>query len=143
GLEAFLRRRLVERTPRSVRLTADGEAFLEHAKTLLAANQRALSMTPAAAYRLRLGVSDHAAGPELPTLLARLNAADPTVALEVTVGLSRPLLELFDDGKLDGAIVRQERSHRGGDPLARDNYGWFPAPAFHRAQPFPLPHPPP
>src|SRR5262245_60099039 len=134
-LEAFLRRRLVERTPRSVRLTADGEAFLEHAKTLLAANQRALSMTPAAAYRLRLGVSDHAAGPELPTLLARLNAADPKLALEVTVGLSRPLLELFDGGKLDGAIVRQERSHRGGgEPLASDDYGWFAAPAFERGE---------
>jgi len=133
-LEAFLRRRLVERTPRSVRLTADGEAFLEHAKTLLAANQRALSMTPAAAYRLRLGVSDHAAGPELPTLLARLNAADPTLALEVTVGLSRSLLDMFDDGKLDGAIVRQERSHRGGEPLASDDYGWFAAPAFERGE---------
>src|SRR5262249_57266413 len=103
---ACRRRPLGERTPRRVRLTADGEAFLEHAKTLIAANQRALSMTPAAACRLRLGVSDHAAGPELPTLLARLNAADPRLAHEVTLGLSRPLLELFDDGKLDGAIVR-------------------------------------
>jgi DNA-binding transcriptional LysR family regulator len=41
-LEAVLGRRLVERTPRSVGLTAAGEAFLAHAKILLAANERAL-----------------------------------------------------------------------------------------------------
>jgi DNA-binding transcriptional LysR family regulator len=131
-LEAFLQRRLVERTPRSVRLTADGEAFLEHARILLAANRRALSMTPASAYRLRLGVSDHATGPELPTLLARLGAADPALALEVTLGMSRPLLETFDRGKLDGVIVRQERSHRGGEVLTSDEYAWFAAPSFER-----------
>src|SRR5581483_4223855 len=79
-LEAFLGRRLVERTPRSVRLTADGEAFLEHAKALLAANERALTPAPGGgAYRLRLGISDHAAGPDLPTLLARVAEADPAL----------------------------------------------------------------
>src|SRR4029077_14937709 len=105
-LEAFLGRRLVERTPRSVALTAEGEAFLPHAKTLLAANERALSFAPAAAYRLRLGVSDHAAGPELPTLLARLHAADPALMLEVGIGFSRELLDDFDKGEFDGVIVR-------------------------------------
>src|SRR5215470_16031799 len=57
-LEMFLGRRLVERTPRSVRLTIDGEAFLAHAKNLLTANERALAFTPSASYRIRLGVSD-------------------------------------------------------------------------------------
>jgi DNA-binding transcriptional LysR family regulator len=131
-LEAFLDRRLVERTPRLVRLTADGEAFLEHARILLAANQRALSITPAPAYRLRLGIGDHAAGPELPALLARLNAADPALALEVGIGLSQQLLEAFDRGKLDGVVVRQERSHRGGEALADDEFAWFAAPSFEQ-----------
>src|SRR5262245_10620026 len=131
-LEAFLGRRLVERTPRSVRLTAHGEAFLEHAKILLAANQRALSITPAPAYRLRLGITDHAAGPELPALLARLNATDPGLALEVGIGFSQPLLEAFDRGKFDGVVVRQERSHRGGEALTDDEFAWFAAPTFEQ-----------
>src|SRR3954470_3011611 len=59
-LETFLGRRLVERTPRSVRLTAAGEAFLAHARTLLEANQRALAPAMPAVPRLRLGISDHA-----------------------------------------------------------------------------------
>src|SRR5436305_13906031 len=68
-LEAFLGKRLVERTPRSVQLTRDGSAFLEHAQALLAANARAIAIAQPPTYRLRLGVSDHAAGPELPTML--------------------------------------------------------------------------
>jgi DNA-binding transcriptional LysR family regulator len=121
-----------------VALTAEGEAFLPHAKTLLAANERALSFAPAAAYRLRLGVSDHAAGPELPTLLARLHAADPALMLEVCIGFSRELLDDFDKGEFDGVIVRQERSHRGGEPLAHDDYAWVAAPSLQRRSDQPL-----
>ena len=138
-LEAVLGRRLVERTPRSVGLTAAGEAFLAHAKILLAANERALSSTPAEFYRLRLGISDHAAGPELPALLGRLHAADPALTLEVSIGFSRDLLDAFDRAEFDGVIVRQERSRRGGEPLAQDAYAWFAAPSFQRRGGAPLP----
>src|SRR3954471_8114449 len=107
-LEEFLGKRLVERTPRSVQLTADGVAFLEHAKALLSANARALTVGQPAMHRLRLGISDHAAGPELPAMLAKLDTVDPSVALDVTIGLSSVLLDAFDDGSFDGIIVRQE-----------------------------------
>lgn len=137
-LESFLDRRLVERTPRSVRLTADGEAFLAHAKSLLAANERALAFGPAASYGLRLGVSDHAAGPQLSPLLARLHAADPGLTLAVSIGFSRDLLDAFDKGEFDGVIVRQERNHRGGECLAHDAYAWYAAPAFQRRSGAPL-----
>ena len=40
-LEALLGKRLVERSPRAVRLTADGSAFLEPARALIAAHDRA------------------------------------------------------------------------------------------------------
>jgi DNA-binding transcriptional LysR family regulator len=129
-LETFLGRRLVERTPRSVRLTADGLAFLDHAKTLLAASERALSFTAPAACRLRLGISDHAAGPQLPALLAHLGAADPGLVIEVGVGYSRSLLDAFDDGQFDGVIVRREGSRRGGEMLADDELSWFAAPSY-------------
>jgi len=133
-LEGFLGRRLVERTPRSVRLTADGEAFLPHARALLEANQRALAPAAASLHRLRLGISDHAVGTELPLMLRRLNAADPALALDVQIGYSQTLLAAYDKGKLDGVIVRQEGGHRGGEALATDEYAWFASPAFeHRA----------
>lgn len=139
-LESFLGRRLVERTPRSVRLTAEGTAFLDHARTLLAANERALNSDAAPAFRLRLGISDHAAGPELPTLLGRLNTLDPTLSLEVSIGFSHVLLDTFDKGKLDAVIARREGSRRDGEVLADDEFGWFASPdfAWRKGQPLRL-----
>ncbi len=129
-LEDFLGRRLFERTPRSVRLTDEGAAFLDHAKALLEANERALTAESTPMPRLRLGISDHASGPELPEMLGRLFAADPSLSLDITVGLSRHLLDTFDKGGLDAVIVRQEANRRGGEALAEDQFGWFASPAF-------------
>ena len=42
-LESTLGKRLVERSPRAVRLTADGTAFLDPARTLIEAHDRALA----------------------------------------------------------------------------------------------------
>src|ERR1700710_1858578 len=64
-LEAVVGKRLVERSPRAVRLTADGSAFLDHARVLMEAHDRALSGQHKARQQLSLGISDHAAGPEL------------------------------------------------------------------------------
>ena len=132
-LERRLGRRLIERTPRLVRLSAEGSAFLESAKALLAAHERALGRD-GIDQRLTLGISDHAAGPELAPLLARVNAHDPSLVLDVRVAASRDLVELFDRGELDAVIVRRERSRRDGELLLRDQLCWFAAPIYrHRA----------
>src|SRR5215470_19552974 len=68
-LEQRLGRRLVERNPRLVRLSADGARFLARARDLIAAHERALGDLGEAAARLAIGISDHAAGPELAELL--------------------------------------------------------------------------
>lgn len=133
-LETHLGRRLIERTPRSVQLTAEGIAFLGPARSLLTAHQQALTQPDEPAPRLSLGVSDHAAGPELPALLSRLNALDPGLAIEVTIGFSRALLDAYDRQRLDAALVRKEGSRRGGEALVEDEFGWFAAPSFqHRS----------
>jgi len=129
-LEAALRKRLVERSPRAVRLTADGTAFLAPARALIEAHERALSPARPAAQQLSLGISDHAAGPELVPLMERLNAVAPQLALSVTTGFSREILDAYDAGKLDAVIVRREGSRRGGEKLAEDEFGWFAAPRF-------------
>lgn len=127
-LEDRLERRLIERTPRSVRLTAEGIAFLQNARELLAASQRALQGTAVAEHRLRLGISDHAAGPELPALLSRINTFDPSLVIETTLGFSRELLDAYDGGAFDAVIARKEGSRRGGELLTEDKFGWFAAP---------------
>jgi DNA-binding transcriptional LysR family regulator len=127
-LEAVVGKRLVERSPRAVRLTADGAAFLDKARALMEAHDSALSGDRPARQQLSLGISDHVAGAELVPLLEQLHAVSSQLALAVTIGFSRDLLDDYDSGKLDAVIVRQEAGRRGGEKLAEDEFGWFASP---------------
>ncbi|MDQ0304179.1 LysR family transcriptional regulator [Ancylobacter polymorphus] len=130
-LEARLGRTLLERTPRLVRLTADGAAFLERARRLLAADRDARLWEVAPPRRLRLGISDHVTGDTLPGLLRRLAAASPGLVFDIRMGFSRLLLDAFDAGDLDAVVVRREGDRRDGQVLRQDCYGWFASPGWH------------
>lgn len=139
-LEERLGWRLVERTPRYVELSARGAAFLEHARALLEAHDRALAAFGAARQRLTIGLSDHVAGPELPALIARMNARDPKLLIEIRIGSSGDLLQSFDRRELDTVIVRLHAGRKDGRVLTEEPFGWFAAPAWqHRAgEPLPV-----
>ena len=139
-LEKRLGCRLVERTPRYVELSARGAAFLEHARELLEVHDRAFADLAAARQRLTIGISDHVAGPELPALIARMNAQDPQLLVEIRIGSSSDLLRSFDRRELDAAIVRLHAGRRDGELLAEEKFGWFAAPGWqHRAgEPLPV-----
>src|SRR6195952_2290394 len=135
-LEAVTGKRLVERSPRAVRLTAEGAVFLENARLLVAAHDRALWGQGPVRRRLSLGISDHAAGAELVPLLEKLHAVSATLTLAVTIGVSRTLLDGYDAGELDAVIVRQEGIRRGGEKLTEDEFGWVASPRlkWHRGE---------
>jgi len=139
-LEATLGKRLVERSPRAVKLTADGMAFQQDARTLIEAHDRALAGPRAIRQQLTLGISDHVAGPELVPLLERIHATSAALSIAVTIGFSRSLLDAFDAGQLDAVMVRQEAGRRGGEKLLDDTFGWFASPRFqwNREEPLPL-----
>jgi DNA-binding transcriptional LysR family regulator len=139
-LESVVGKRLVERSPRAVRLTAEGAAFLDNARALMQAHDRALSGEQSVRQQLSLGISDHAAGAELVPLLERLHAVSSQLALAVTIGFSRDLLDDYDAGKLDAVIVRQDAGRRGGEKLAEDEFGWFASPRlkWRRGERLPL-----
>jgi DNA-binding transcriptional LysR family regulator len=138
-LEDRLDCRLVERTPRHVQLSARGEAFLAHARELLAAHERALAHFAAVRQRLTIGISDHVAGPELPALIARMNAQDPQLLIEIRIGSSAPLLQSFDRRELDAAIVRVHDGRSDATVLAEEKFGWFAAPGWQPRAGEPLP----
>lgn len=139
-LESRLGARLLERTPRHVQLSARGADFLEHARALIAAHDRALAAHDGARRRLVVGISDHVAGPELPGLIARMNRRDPRIVIEIRIGSSGELLRDFDRRDLDAAVVRFRAGRRDGTPLANEKFGWFAAPHWrHRAgEPLPI-----
>ena len=131
---------LIERTPRLVRLSAQGAEFLAPARELLAAHDRAVAGLSSARRRFSLGIATHVGAPELPTLLARLNAHDPMLTIEVRLDDARDLLDTFDRGMIDAVIIFREDDRRDGVVLGPDHFGWFATPNFlHRAgEPFRL-----
>lgn len=139
-LEERVGSRLVERTPRHVQLSAAGAAFLEHARELLAMHDRALGVFAAGRQRLTIGISDHVAGPELPALIARMNAQDPQLVIEIRIGSSMELLQKFDRREIDAAIVRLHTDRSDGELIAEERFGWFAASHWtHRAgEPLPV-----
>jgi DNA-binding transcriptional LysR family regulator len=133
-LEGGLGQRLLERTPRLVRLSAEGTNFLGPARALVAAHQGALDAFGLTPRRLAVGISDHLVGAELPVVLKRMNGMEPSLVVEMRVAASRDVLDDFDRGVLDAAIVlRHDDRRRDGEVLLEEGFGWMAAPDFeHR-----------
>ncbi|WP_168991804.1 MULTISPECIES: LysR substrate-binding domain-containing protein [Mesorhizobium] len=129
-LEERVGQKLIERTPRLVRLSAQGAVFLQPARDFLAAHDRAIASLSSVRRRFTLGIATHVGGAEVPTLLARLNAHDPALTIEVRLDDSRDLLDAFDRGEIDAAIIRREDDRRDGEVLAPEHFGWYAAPDF-------------
>jgi DNA-binding transcriptional LysR family regulator len=132
-LEAHLGKQLLERTPRIVRLSADGHAFLGAARELLNAHERALGALSVERRRLALGLSEHVAGADLPHLLGRLNAHDPGLVIELHMGTSAALLAQFDERRLDAAFVRygaDEPPRDDAQTLFSEPLGWLATPSW-------------
>lgn len=140
-LEDRLGLRLLERTPRRVRLSARGESFLPAARALLEAHETALAgLLDRPPRRLVLGISDHVAGAELPGLLKRLGIEGAGLLVEVRIAASPDLKAAFERAELDAAIIREEGEPASGTLLAHETLAWFAAPGFswRRGEPLPL-----
>lgn len=109
-LEQQLGVRLLDRSPRLVTLTGEGELVLDQARRLLALNDElvARAREPQMAGLVRLGVPEDFATAHLPRLLSEFARTHPGVALEVTCELTLPLLDRFGAGELDLALIKRE-----------------------------------
>lgn len=131
-LEDGLGRRLLDRTPRLVRLSAEGAAFLGAARNLVAAHQSAFEAFAVEHRRLAVGISHHIVGANLASLLKRMNATDPGLVIQLHVDTSRGVLGAFDAGTFDAAIVlRHDAKRRDGAVLFEEPFGWMAASDFH------------
>lgn len=139
-LESQLGRRLLERTPRFVRPTADGAAFLERAKSLLAAHDTALAFREGPSIRFSIGASEQALGVRLEEALRLVRAALPSsAAIEVRMGRSQDIRARFDEGEFDAAVIRREGGGSEGEVIGRDPLGWRASEAFSTPTGEPLP----
>lgn len=125
ALEASLGRRLLDRTPRFVRPTQDGLAFLTKARALMAALDAAAHFDDEPGVRFAIGASDHALGTGLEHVIRHVRAALPSNgALELRMGMSQHVRAQFDDGELDAVIIRREAGGSDGEVLGTDPLGW-------------------
>ncbi len=125
-LEQQLGRRLLERTPRQVRLSAEGALFLEAARSLVGAHARAVASLEVERRRLTVGISQLIVGCELPALLRHMREHDPHLLLELRVAGSRELMQAYEKGEIDAALVVQpEGSRQRGETLYREQFAWI------------------
>lgn len=140
-LEDQLGRRLLERTPRQVRLSAEGLAFLDAARELIAAHDRAAMAFDATPRRLIVGVNHTLIGSELPALLRRMRDHDPGLRVEMRVAGTVDLMQAYDRGELDAALVlRPDDRRKQGKPVFAEPFAWFAIAGWkpHAGQPLPL-----
>ncbi|MBY0226061.1 MAG: LysR family transcriptional regulator [Hyphomicrobium sp.] len=126
-LEDALGQRLLDRTPRSVELTPEGEAVLAYAQKILDLNDEVVSLThePQMQGVVRLGTPEDFATQHLPDILARFVQAYPSVALEVTCDLTLNLAQGFRKGEFDIVLLKRERSAgNGGVRVWREPLVW-------------------
>lgn len=131
-LEQALGRRLLDRTPRAVALTAAGETFLEDANRLIALNDAAVARLsePVLSGTVRLGTPEDFATSHLPRVLARFAETYPAVALEVTCDLTLNLARAFREDAFDVVLLKREpASAAPGIRVWREHLVWVAASA--------------
>lgn len=139
-LEDTLGHRLLERTPRRVRLSGDGQSFLAAAKGLVSAHNDALSAFDQGQQRLAVGISHHIVGAKLPALLKHVLDAQPGIKFELRVANSWDILAAYDKGNIDVAIVlKHDNTRRDGRLIQRESFKWFAMPDFQHGTDEPLP----
>jgi len=143
-LEDAVGRPLFEKSGRGVRLTADGERLLPHARRILTAEREALAAfaEPDAEGRVAIGAPDDYATHVMPRLLPRFRQAYPKIQVELVAGASEELVRRVEAGELDLAIVTEsaDRRPRGGSVLLlRDPAVWITSARHQTHEDDPLP----
>lgn len=126
-LEDALGCRLLDRGPRHLRLTPEGEAVIGQARRILQLNAELIARArePDLAGVVRLGAPEDFATTRLPRVLGAFSKAHRRVALEVTCELTLQLLARLDAGGLDMALLKREPTAAPeGTRLWRERLVW-------------------
>lgn len=127
-LEEQLGRRLLERTPRQVRLSAEGLAFLGAARDLVTSHDHAVAAFESEPRQLAIGINHLLVGGELPSLLRRLRELDAGLRIEMRVAGTRELMQAYERGELDAVLVlRPEDRRKQGKAVFTERFSWYAA----------------
>ena len=118
-LEEMLATTLLDRRQKPPRLTAAGLEVLARAKDILASVEALKSFAADAEPQgvLRVGLAHGLSDAGIAGAIAGAVAAFPKISLRLKTGWSAELIEQFERGQLDMAIVLRPADHQGSDAL--------------------------
>jgi len=141
-LEQMLGGELFERAGRKVKLTPNGEIFLDHARRILREYDEALAALRQddTSTEITIGVPDDYAMTILPNILSDLVQAFPSLRLTIVCEPSRRLSSLIAEGSIDIALLTEGEGIGGGMVLRRDEIVWATSARHnvHQRNPVPL-----
>lgn len=140
-LEQEAGRRLFLRDTHRVVPTADGEAMVGFARSVIEANDRARQYFSGAHLRgrVRFGTSEDFVSSRLPEILREFTRRHPGVDLELTVDLSATLNAQLDRGELDLVLAKRRTGEARGQLVWRDRLAWICGPGLGIDPQAPLP----
>jgi len=129
-LEELLGQDLLDRSGRSIALTASGDQLLAYARRMVALNDEVIGKLTDKAYECEvvLGVPHDIVYPVIPRVMQRLSADYPRVKVQLVSSHTVLLKDMFQKGECD-VILTTEAAHAGGaDTVVELPLRWFGAP---------------
>lgn len=132
-LELATKKRLLERTTRSLQLTAAGELLIAYARNIIGLEREARARLSGASIsgRIRIGASEDFAGSWLPQVLETFHRWHPQASIELKVGITAELIRQLQAEQLEVVFGKQcSRVAENGELLWQEELVW--AYAAHR-----------
>lgn len=129
-LEEVLDTDLLDRTGRTVALTASGEQLLVYARRMLALNDEVIERLTDQAYEgeITLGVPHDIVYPVIPQVLKQFHSAFPRVRIHLVSSYTRALKEQFGKGECDLILTTETVQEAGAETLCSKPLLWIGAP---------------
>lgn len=141
-LEELLGLQLLDRSGRTIALTASGEQLLAYARRMVSLNDEVIGRLTDQVYEgeIVLGVPHDIVYPAIPLVLRRFNAAYPRVRVQLVSSYTRLLKEQFSKGEIDLILTTEGTETEGSETLAERPLVWIGAPngTAWRQRPLPL-----
>lgn len=118
---------LIDRSARTVSLTAAGEQLLGYARRMIELNDEVYARLTHEAYEgeIVLGVPHDIVYPAIPRVLQRFAAEFPRVRVNLVSSMTRRLLRLFERGECHMIVSTEDSCGAGGETLAELPLAWI------------------
>ena len=129
-LEELLGLELLDRSGRTIALTASGEQLLAYARRMVAMNDEVIGRLTDQAFEgeVVLGVPHDIVYPAIPRVLKQFNVAYPRVKVQLISSFTRSLKEQFARGECDLILTTEVTGGDGCETIAERPLSWIGAP---------------